>query len=82
MVGVGNDLVNRSDFPCVRDAIQTGPGVQRSAAVVCAALCAAVVALIAVSLWVPGPPVAPASSPAAGIVTAVTPTDLGVPPVR
>ncbi|RRO19360.1 hypothetical protein EIL87_04455 [Saccharopolyspora rhizosphaerae] len=66
----------------MRGAIQTGPGLQRSAAAVCAALGAAVVALIAVSLWVPGPPTAPGSSPAAGIVTAVTPTDLGVPPVR
>jgi len=82
MTGLGNDLVNQADFPCVRDAILAGPGVQRSAAVVCAVLCAAVVALIAISLWVPGPPSAPASSPAAGIVTASTPSDLGGPPVR
>ncbi|GAB3695013.1 hypothetical protein GCM10027597_54430 [Saccharopolyspora tripterygii] len=74
--------MNNTDFPGVRDAILAGPGVQRSAAVVCAVLCAAVVGLIAVSLWVPGPPTAPASSPAVGIVTAVTPTDLGAPPAR
>ncbi|WP_139274130.1 hypothetical protein [Saccharopolyspora flava] len=66
----------------MRDAIPAGTGVQRSAAVVCAVLCAAVVALIAVSLWVPGPQVVPTTVPAAGIVTAVTPTELGVPPAR
>ncbi|MDI2030829.1 hypothetical protein QFW96_19500 [Saccharopolyspora sp. TS4A08] len=67
----------------MRDAIPAGTGVQRSAAAVCAALCAAaVVALVAVSLWVPGPQVVPTTSPAAGIVTAATPTELGVPPAR
>lgn len=45
---------------------------------VCVVLCAVVAGLIVVSLWVPGPPVAPASSdPTGGIQTAVTPTEMG-----
>ncbi|WP_344133832.1 hypothetical protein [Saccharopolyspora halophila] len=55
-----------------------GLGSGRSVLVVCVVLCAVVAGLIVVSLWVPGPPVAPASSdPAGGIQTAVTPTEMG-----
>ncbi|MFC7342238.1 hypothetical protein [Saccharopolyspora griseoalba] len=59
----------------MREAMAVGPGNPRSVLVVCALLCAAVAGLIAVSLLVPGPPVAPALSGADGSIhTAVTPT--------
>jgi hypothetical protein len=60
----------------MREAMAVGSGNPRSVLVVCALLCVAVAGLIAVSLWVPGPPVAPASSDPAGVIrTAVAPTD-------
>jgi hypothetical protein len=71
---VGNGRPEGADFSVVRDWSLVGFRIQLPTAVVCAALCAVVALLVSVSLWVPGPP---ASAPTDGIVTAVTPTELG-----
>ncbi|GAA0531502.1 hypothetical protein GCM10011581_15790 [Saccharopolyspora subtropica] len=47
------------------------------AVAVCAVLGAVMAMLVAVSLWVPGPPAPLIPTPADGISTAVTPTELG-----
>ncbi|QIZ36327.1 hypothetical protein [Saccharopolyspora sp. ASAGF58] len=61
----------------MRDWSLSGFRIQLPTLVVCAVLGAAVAFLVVVSLCVPGPPVSPASAPPEGIVTAVTPTQLG-----
>lgn len=70
-LAVGNGRPEGADFLVVRDWSLVGFRVQLPTALVCAVLCAVVVLLVNVSLWVPGPP---ASVPMDGIVIAVTPT--------
>ncbi|MER5392143.1 hypothetical protein [Saccharopolyspora sp. NPDC002686] len=72
---LGNGRAWGADFPVMREGIP-GLRVHLPAVVVCVVLGAALALLVVVSFVVPGPQGVAELTPADGIVTAVTPTEL------